>query len=591
MDSHSSTEAQKSIVVLPFVNMSTDPENEFFSDGITEEIINALTLINGLKVIARTSSFAYKGKQVDVRQIGNELGVSNILEGSVRKAGNRIRVTAQPINSTDGTHLWAKNFDRELSDIFVLQDEISHLIAENIRENFGHFNIQDHLVKESTNSFDAYELFLKGRSYQLQWQPEAINKAIELYTKATKIDPRFARAYYGNLQCYGLLAAWGYMNYEEGMQKAIENFMVGQDIDKQLPEYHQSHIGRFFWGEWNYQEAYSQIKETLKLNPNYGDAIEAMAELLLCLGYFDEAEKHIQHGLNIDPHSGNHHYTLGYIYFLRKEFNVALKHIERSILLNPALDLAQHLKAKCAIFLNNKKAFKEATKNSPLKHLQELLFNSVNDKQFTLPQSYLQEWANVAEDRNQLVPYELYILANSGHPEEALTLLKTYIDQRRGQIINYRVDPYLERLRSFHGFDQLFPVNFNPDFSTPQKKEKGLSQSEIDELSETLHAYINQNDAFLDTQLSLTSLAESLEIHPNKLSYVINSKLNKNFNEFINSYRLEHFKQIAHKPEYKHLSVLGLAFESGFNSKSVFNTFFKRSEGVTPSQWIKNVQA
>ena len=134
-------EFTKSIAVLPFVNMSADPDNEYFSDGITEEIINALTTIQGLKVIARTSSFAFKGKNIDVRTIGNQLGVTTVLEGSVRKVSNRVRITAQLISTDDGSHIWSKNFDREMKDIFGLKAEISLLIADQIRENFGYLEI------------------------------------------------------------------------------------------------------------------------------------------------------------------------------------------------------------------------------------------------------------------------------------------------------------------------------------------------------------------------------------------------------------------------------------------------------------------
>ena len=215
---------QKSIAVLPFINMSNDVNNEYFSDGITEEIINALTNINELKVIARTSSFAFKGKQIDVRKVGKQLNVATILEGSVRKAMNRVRITAQLIDTNDGTHYWSKNFDRELDDIFKLQDEISLLIANEVRNNFGHFDIQEHLVTKATSNIEAYELFLKGRYYQLQWTPDALREAINYYNKAIEKDKYYAKAYYANLQCYGLLAAWGYMPYQEGIKEAERNF-------------------------------------------------------------------------------------------------------------------------------------------------------------------------------------------------------------------------------------------------------------------------------------------------------------------------------------------------------------------------------
>ena len=170
MSTHISiSSSNKSIAVLPFVNMSADPENEYFSDGITEEIINALTTVKGLKVIARTSSFAFKNKNIDVRTIGDQLGVGTILEGSVRKAKNRVRITAQLISTNDGTHFWSKNFDRDLEDIFALQDEISLHIADQIRENFGHLNIQEHLIEAPTQNMEAYDLYLKGRYQHLLW--------------------------------------------------------------------------------------------------------------------------------------------------------------------------------------------------------------------------------------------------------------------------------------------------------------------------------------------------------------------------------------------------------------------------------------
>ena len=194
--------SNKSIAVLPFVNMSADPENEYFSDGITEEIINALTTVKGLKVIARTSSFAFKNKNIDVRTIGNQLGVSTVLEGSVRKVNNRVRITAQLINANDGTHFWSKNFDRDLKDIFALQDEISLLIADQIRENFGHLEIQEHLIEPPTQNMEAYNLYLKGRYQHLMWDGQGIANAVELYEQCVTIDPTFALPYFGLAYSY-----------------------------------------------------------------------------------------------------------------------------------------------------------------------------------------------------------------------------------------------------------------------------------------------------------------------------------------------------------------------------------------------------
>ena len=182
---------QRSIAVLPFENLSSDLENEYFSDGMTEEIINALSKIGGLKVTARTSSFAFKNRKIDVRHIGNQLGVSTVLEGSIRKSGNRVRITAQLIHTDNGFHIWSESFDRQLEDIFALQDEVSLLIADKIRENFGHLTLEDHLVAAETKNIEAYNLYLKGRYFQLKWEAEGFEKAISCYEKSMELDPHY----------------------------------------------------------------------------------------------------------------------------------------------------------------------------------------------------------------------------------------------------------------------------------------------------------------------------------------------------------------------------------------------------------------
>ena len=174
----------KTIAVLPFVNTSTSSENEYFSDGITEEIINALSKIKSLKVTSRTSSFFFKNKNVPIKQIGKELNVAAILEGSVRLSGNTIRITAQLIQAEEDFHFWSETWDRKLENIFEIQDEISLLIAEKLREQFGHFEIQDHLVGKQTDNIEAYEYSLKAKFHFNKWNPEDIRIAISLYDKA-----------------------------------------------------------------------------------------------------------------------------------------------------------------------------------------------------------------------------------------------------------------------------------------------------------------------------------------------------------------------------------------------------------------------
>ena len=209
-------QAAPSIAVLPFANMSRDADDEYFSDGLAEEIINALAQVPELKVIARTSAFAFKGKNEDIRRIAETLGVTNILEGSVRRAGSRIRVTAQLIHAADGTHLWSQRYDREMADIFAVQDEIAAAIA-------GALKLK--LVPASERrmpSLPAYEAYLRYRSYQWQFTREASQRSRECLEQALALDPEFALPYVGLADYHLALAAVGGIPSREAMPRARE---------------------------------------------------------------------------------------------------------------------------------------------------------------------------------------------------------------------------------------------------------------------------------------------------------------------------------------------------------------------------------
>ena len=579
---------QKSIAVLPFVNISNSIDNEYFCDGITEEIINALTKVKGLKVTARTSSFAFKNKNIDVRHIGNKLGVATVLEGSIRIFKNNIRINVQLIRTNDGFQVWSQQFNRDLGNVFELQDEISLIIVEQIRDNFGHLEIQEHLVDKSTKSLDAYQFYLKGRFYQLKWTPESLKEAISYYNNAIKVDKDYAKAYYANLQCYGLLAMWGYMPHTEAMELAIHNLLIAKEIDKNLPEYPHSYVGKFFWGEWDFKNAYKFINQTLKLNPNYIDGLEAMAELFIALGFFDYAKKYANKLLEVDPISANNYYTKAHIYYYQRKYKKALETVNYALELNPDLELAHHLQCFCNIWLKNKKDFEDAIIGKKNFEEKIILYKTINEKNYEVPNSIL----NIKESIDLLKPYKLYILANSEYKKEAFSLLKEMILQKRGQIINFRQEPLLMPLHKLEGFSKLHQPNLvYSDIKAPFKKTNTynvLNLKQLNVLKEELVTYLETEEPYLDPQFSLKKIAEDLKLNCNKVSYLINESFQVNFNDFINQYRLSHFKNIALDPKFKHITLLGLAYDSGFNSKSVFNTYFKKVEGITPSQWIKN---
>ncbi|ADR21296.1 transcriptional regulator, AraC family [Marivirga tractuosa DSM 4126] len=583
-------------MVLPFVNMSADPENEYFSDGITEEIINALTNVKGLKVIARTSSFAFKNKNIDVRTIGDQLGVSTVLEGSVRKAKNRVRITAQLISTDDGTHLWSKNFDRDLEDIFAVQDEISLSIADQIRENFGHLNIQEHLIEAPTKNMEAYDLYLKGRHQHLMWDGPGITNAIELYEKCIAIDPTFALPYFGLSYCYTMAGSWG--NNEGLLQLSEVNLNKGFKLDN------QSYVGYFskgelsFWGHWDFINAHKSFHKAIELNPSYTEAEECLSELYTAVGYFDKALRHTNNILRINPLSPNHYFTKANIHYLKEDYTKALECIETSLSINPNFTHAIALKQLCLILTKDHQKLYDFLDKTPLVEKPEecrVLYKLVNpedkiDTNISMVSSMIKE-----DSGGALFPWQLFLLVHLGKHEMALDFLEENIRMRSGQIINFMNIPLLKPLHQYQRFQDLVEAAFraellppNPEIQIASPASNALmSDAEIGTVLEVFEKGMKQEKWFLNTSLSLRSLAENLNISSNKLSWLLNERIGQNFNEYINSLRLEHFKVLVLDPENSHFTLLALAYDSGFNSKSVFNTFFKNKEGMSPKAWLK----
>ena len=595
----SSNKNQNTIAVLPFVNLSGEADYEYFCDGITEEIINALTKVGGLKVIARTSAFAFKNKNIDVRSIGSQLGVIAVIEGSVRKTNDKLRITAQLINTQDGTHLWSNNFNYKLQDLFDLQDDVSLAISEHVRENFGHIEIQNHLVEAPTKNINAYSLYLKGRHHQLKWSKNDLLKAVEYYKLSLTEDPSFSLPYFGVGLTLGILAAWEFMPYKEGIQSADDYLKQGLQKDD------RNYLGYFalatvyFWGKWDFVTAQKNFLKSLKLNLSFTDTEEGLSELYTANGKFDDALAHVNHILSLNPLSPNHYYTKANIFYLQNKFEQAISILDSALKIDPGFSLAIELIAASLIHLGDFESLEAflAEKNNLLEYPEKckVLFhlkNKTNDNKLGF-----EKYRNLIKtSHSSLIPWDLYLQVYMGNHKLAIDILEEGINKRKGQYINFAHDPFLKPLHSHKRFSSLVESTFKHDLlpevesliDKPDLCDKAfLSNKESEQLLADLYQILETEKLFLRPELSLKSLAAKLSTHPNKLSWLINEKVGKNFNEFINMYRLETFKDKALNPSNSHLTLLGLAYESGFNSKSVFNSFFKKIEGESPSRWIK----
>lgn len=597
----------KSIAILPFLNLSSDPENEYFSDGITEDIINALTRIQGLKVTARTSSFAFKGRHMDVRHIGNQLGVSTVLEGSVRKSKKRVRISAQLIQTTDGFQIWSGRFDRDIEDIFELQDEISLTIAEQIRENFGHLEIGEHLVDVPTQNIQAYNLYLKARYNHLRWDSEGIGNAMQFYPQCIEMAPDFSWPYFGAGYCHSMFGSW--TPNIASLDLAADYIDRGFELDDQSFLGYYSKATLEFWGHWNYREAEKLYQRSMALNPSYTEAEEGLAELYTAIGWFDEAMDHTKHILQLDPLSPNHHFTKANIHYLQEDYESALESVESALQINPDFTHAITMKQLNLIKLKRKEDLEAYLENAPLAgsprscHMLYTLAHQPNDH--GLKREDIDEVIN--EEAFTITPWPLFLYAQFGAQDKALELLQRAVADKRGQFANFLSRPFLHKIRETDGFKELITKTFEPsrlpnnrsrkeliNGSAQRKNEvdaRALMQpAEIEMALIKLDQLMQQDDHYLDTALTLRTLAAEAGLHPNKLSWMLNDQVGVSFNDYVNNFRLECFKQKALDPANKNFTLLGLAFESGFNSKSTFNDYFKKKTGTTPSKWLKEHQ-
>jgi adenylate cyclase len=303
--------AGASIAVLPFINMSSDAENEFFADGITEEIINVLSQIEGLHVAARTSSFFFKGKHPEMRQIGEQLNVRTVLEGSVRKVGDRLRITAQLVNVVDGYHLWSERYDRELKDVFAIQDEIARSVAERLKLSLEGDRAEQ-LVKAGTKNLEAYQLYLKGRAL-LYRRGIAIPRAAQCFSRAVQLDPNYALAWAGLADTYTTLGYYGVAPPETCMSQGIEAARRATILDPSLAEAHTALAMACLMGTWNKEEAEREFLRALELNPKYiqARAWYALFYLQFSRGRLTEGVEQAKLALESDPLSSYAHAIYG----------------------------------------------------------------------------------------------------------------------------------------------------------------------------------------------------------------------------------------------------------------------------------------
>ncbi|MBK5101557.1 MAG: tetratricopeptide repeat protein, partial [Desulfobacteraceae bacterium] len=317
-----------SIAVLPFENLSGDPEQEYFSDGITEDIIIDLSKISGLFVIARHSVFTYKGKVIKIAEVGKELGVRHVLEGSVRKSNGRVRITAQLVDATTEGHLWAERYDRDLKDIFALQDEVTQKIVAALAVKLTE-DEQKRLVRKYTDNMEAYDFYLQGVEYQNRYTKEANVQARQMFERAIHLDPEFSTAYGALGFTHFHEWTFGWSRDPQSLERAFELAQRTLGLDDSLPLGHHL-LGKVYLWKKQYEKAIAELEKAIALSPNYADHLAGLGYILNFSGRPEEAIGLVKNAMRLNPmYPAYYLWELGHSYFLTGRYEEAIETLKR----------------------------------------------------------------------------------------------------------------------------------------------------------------------------------------------------------------------------------------------------------------------
>ena len=443
----------RTIAVLPFVNASPDPDNEYLSDGITDELINALAKVDGLRVASRTSVFALKGKAQDVRAIGALLVASEVLEGTLRRSGENLRITAQLTSADDGRLVWSERYDRKLDDVFAIQDEIARTIVAKLRATSYGEDVAAPSDRHTEN-VEAYGLYLRGRYAWNKRTSDGVVEGIKYFEDAIALDPSYALAYTGLADSYALHIDYRNVPVHEGFEKAKFYARKAIELDDTLAEAHASLAWSLFIYDWDWDGAAREFRRAIELDPRYATAHQWYAFLLASQMKFDEALLEAHTAQENDPTSVSVRRSLGYTYLYARKYNQARYHLDRAIAMNPTAEETFRIQG-LILTLDKQYVAAERVLREALALAPECGSYTKATLAYSLAcagdRSYAKQIAAELEEKRKteyVSPVELATVQIAlGDAERALDWIEAGVDDRRGWSAYLRVHPILDPLR------------------------------------------------------------------------------------------------------------------------------------------------
>lgn len=592
---------KKSVAVLPFENLSSSQEQTYFCDGMTEEIINALSKIKELRVTSRTSAFRIKDKNLVTSEIGELLNVSTLVVGSIRLSGSKMRISVQLIDVEEDYCFWSDKYDRILEDVFEVQDEVSVAIAERLREYLGHLDIDESLVPVQDITPDDYNTYLKARYHILKMTASDIHKGIKLLEPLLIHSPDYVYGHLGMHLGYTLLGTLGYMPGEKAFPTGMSYLRNAIELEPDLPECNLQQSWISFLQEWNLDKTYAYLSKVHDERPIV-DYYQTMASVIITEKNFKAAENYIDTALKMDPLSEITHHLKGFIYYVQHRYDEALTCYRRSFELNPdssvsytelgqSLLLSGHHDKALSFFEGLPSDKSELIKKGGI----ALVHAFQGKKDLAEKEKKVLEKALQSESMEKALYLLIIIECALRNFEQAILYIRQAFEYRLPMLVYLKIDPIIKPLHNHPEFRELFGTFLTSEKVQPnieqQYKKSLVSQEHVEQYRNELKKLMSAERPYLNPHLTLAELAELLGIGANQLSQILNAGFDQNFSEFINSYRLQHFKSLLQKPDKQQFTILALAYESGFNSKTSFNAFFKRSMGMTPKAYLKSIRS
>jgi serine/threonine-protein kinase len=463
----SKTQLSPSVAVLPFTNLSTDKNQEYFCDGMAEEIISTLTHVEGLRVVARTSSFLFGGQDRDLREIGRRLNVGTLLEGSVQKVGSKLRITAQLVNVADGFHLWSERYDRAIGkeccpeDIFSIQEEISLAIVEKLKVKLLG-EAKERLLKRHTRDLDAYNLYLKGRFFWNKRTEQGYQKGLKYFQQAIERDPSYALAYAGIADCYDLLGFYGHLPPKEAFPKAKAAAEKALQIDEALAEAHTSLAGASEFYDWDWPTAEEEYKRAIQLNPNHATAHHWFAEYLSHMGRQEEAMAEAERALELAPLSLIINTLQGMMFYETRQYDRAVRQLQKTLEMDSGFIVARYFLAPVyaekgmydRAIAEARKAMDLSGGNDPLMVAQLGAMYSYSGKKDEA-EKVLVELDRLSKQKYVSAFHLALIHMGLGRNDQALAHLERAYEERDHWLESIKVHPMLDSLRSDPRFKEL----------------------------------------------------------------------------------------------------------------------------------------